>query len=415
MDCKYVEEILVDYIEDFLDPDQRKQVDTHLAICSGCSRKIVDYRSIKHGFKSEVLPELSSEVIQRLEIEAQKQSNNTSTFWKKWFYSPVLIPVLSAAIALMVWIDYSDNQNNNPDDFNIYSTQVMAKKVNRGISLESSETTEEESDNTSDDIANGFVMADKPTSNNEPGDVKYQGHNDYRHKSPEESTKPEKEDLPSVGHISGMESKLINRESDTEATLTEQDSLQSKGKYDVQPGRQADRDSTDDVSGLELSKHAAIDKSDNNGSENLKIKENQYRIPEVINPESKSNGISKEDFKNTDESRLKKPEPPQLIIDKKYLDELNAAIKQQQNGNCDVAIKMNEGLLQKSPEPSVSIKAQIYMSLAECYEQQNKYSKAIENYDLLRQLAPSKSIFAEKKIDELRIKITNTGDTKPPD
>ena len=415
MDCKYIEEILVDYVEEFLDPQKRKLVDSHLAACSECSRKIDEYRSIKNVFKSEVLPEVSPTVMENLRNEAQRKTGTKTSFWKRWLYYPLLIPALSTAIALMVWINYRDNQKYNPDNSNIYSTEVMAKKDNQERPLESSSTTEQESVNKSEDIANDLVMADKPDNNNEPYDTNYRGDNDFRQKIPLESKKTDLEELPSTGNISDVKSKLVNRKKNTGETSVEQDSQRSGEKNELRPGRHMISESADDISEIEVSDHDVRNIGDIKATENLVITDNKYKIPEVVNPESKSVVTSKEDFKNIDESKLKKPEPPHLIVDKKYLDELNTALKKQQTGDCDTAIKINENLLQKSPEPSGNIKAQSYLSLAECYEQKNNYLKSIENYYLLKQVAPSKSSYAGKKIDELQIKINNTGGTGPSD
>lgn len=415
MDCKNIEEILVDYIENFLDLDQRKLVDSHLSTCYECSGKIKEFSSIKNALKSEVLPEVSPKVIENLKIEAQQRSENKSAFWKKWFYSPVLIPVLSTAIAIMVWIDYTYNQNRSLDNTGFYSRQVMAKKDTLGRSLKSSDTPDHELDNNVNELLIGNKMTDTALPEYEAGELNAPDRTSEKEEIPEESGKIEQEELVSNENRSVVGSILNEEGKDDYKILADHSGPNKEEVFDSQQSTTRVSDSSNREGTLEINKNAVKDRRDSYDSTDSNYKGNAYRIPDTTKPASKSIITSKQGFKISDDSRLKKPEPPQVVIDKTYIDELHTALQQQKAGNCDDAITTNENLLQNRPAPSDSIKAQSYLSLAECYEKQNKYSKAIENYSLLRKVSPSQSIFAGEKIDELKMKIKNTGDSEPAD
>ena len=138
---------------------------------------------------------------------------------------------------------------------------------------------------------------------------------------------------------------------------------------------------------------------------------NQYRSPSPKNIEGNYEMYTEEDLKEIDDYRLKKLDTPQVLIDKTYIHELNIALREQKSGNCDTAIQRNEKIINNMPAPSNKIKEQSYLSIAECYELQKKYHKAIENYNLLQEVAPAQTTFATKKINELQLKIQNSDDS----
>src|SRR3990172_6995532 len=89
-----------------------------------------------------------------------------------------------------------------------------------------------------------------------------------------------------------------------------------------------------------------------------------------------------------------------------YNEQLNLALKQQNEGNCEASIKTNEELLKISPPPPDSVKEKAYLSLAGCYEQKGDFENAIINYNNLQVVATVQTTFARYKIEALRQKIT---------
>jgi len=134
MKCERVEELLIDYLQGEIEPAENRLVENHLQKCHSCSAKLSEFKEIRGAFQSEILPQPSQEVLETLTIKAKQDlSKEKISFWKKWFYSPVLIPTLTTALALMIWIDYKDsNQPQFDDNAEIYSREVMAEKIPSG-------------------------------------------------------------------------------------------------------------------------------------------------------------------------------------------------------------------------------------------------------------------------------------------
>jgi len=134
MKCERVEELLIDYLEGEIEPAENRLVENHLQKCHSCSARFSEFKEIRGVFQSEILPQPSQKVLETLTIKAKQDLNKEKiSFWKKWFYSPVLIPTLTTALALMIWIDYKDsNQPQFDDNAEIYSREVMAEKIPSG-------------------------------------------------------------------------------------------------------------------------------------------------------------------------------------------------------------------------------------------------------------------------------------------
>ena len=134
MKCERVEELLIDYLQGEIEPSENRLVENHLQKCHNCSAKFSEFKEIRGAFQSEILPRPSQKVLETLTIKAKQDlSKEKISFWKKWFYSPVLIPTLTTALALMIWIDYKDsNQPQFDDNAEYYSREVMAEKIPQG-------------------------------------------------------------------------------------------------------------------------------------------------------------------------------------------------------------------------------------------------------------------------------------------
>lgn len=125
MKCEECSELLVDYIHNELSSEVNATVKEHLSSCIKCSRDLEEYNEIRMAAQGEDLPEVSSEVLSKISKAAKDNlQQNKKAFWKKWSYSPILVPALASAIVLSVWF-YSGY-----DGVNI-STEVAS---NRGES-----------------------------------------------------------------------------------------------------------------------------------------------------------------------------------------------------------------------------------------------------------------------------------------
>lgn len=400
MDCLEFEELLVDYVEDIMDSEIKNAVELHLNKCPACSSKMIEFRNIRNVFKSNVLPDVSARLIDNLKAEANRQTRKKASLWKKWFYSPVLIPTLSVAIALMVWIDYSHNQKYYPVN---PVPSPGAESAGRTVPKLSHDTSKTGIENGNDDSKIKDRMANYTANrNSNTGEVNGV-------KSSEPGIFKNKSKMVKEGNMPSEELELSAR-TNPDIKLYDRQNLQSdQYKIDKQFNTEIDKEATS----RQAIAGEPIHQSDEN--ENLTIESEatrdkgvtdvNNRIRKFTSPESKSVENRGDNIIDTDESRLKKPEPPQVVTDRRYLDELNNAQVEQKAGNFDKAIKINESVLNSVPEPSDTIKSQIYLSLAQCYEKQEKYPKAIEYYNMLGILEPSQSELVRGKIEELNIRI----------
>ncbi|GJM17075.1 MAG: hypothetical protein DHS20C13_24020 [Thermodesulfobacteriota bacterium] len=117
MKCEECSELLVDYIHNELGPEVNGTVKEHISSCMKCSRELKEYTEIRMAAQGEALPEVSSEVLSKISKAAKGNlQQNKKAFWKKWSYSPILVPALTSAIVLSVWF-YSgyDGVNMSPE------------------------------------------------------------------------------------------------------------------------------------------------------------------------------------------------------------------------------------------------------------------------------------------------------------
>ena len=467
MKCEKVEELLIDYLQGEMEPSENKLVEAHLQSCQNCSAKFSEFKEIRGAFQSEILPEPSRKVLETLTIKAKQDLNKEKiSFWKKWFYSPVLIPTLTTALALMIWIDYKDgNQPQFDDNAEIYSREVMAEKIPSGkfadkdLALEGSGRTQIKEDssglkqNLKSLITNRAVgerrsdvaSAPSPSTEDLPQAQIRSGYDELSATVGGSSDTPSPSNFGAVNKIeSYRDSKNFESESSRPGVASRGREIAaeadyynkpvSKGKSQIVAADALDKAKQGNVK-PEI--HAEYNKKDNDGfrfslgsskviakkmprsssdlqedridnKEQKEIEGLNYaietKISEQVRSAEKTEKIEKE---KVEDARFTKIDSPKDITDKNYLRQLNVALNQQKAGDCESAIITNENNIKNISTAPDEIKEQTYLSLAQCYEQQNKYAKAIENYNYLQQVAPSQTIFATKKIQELNFKVQN--------
>jgi tetratricopeptide (TPR) repeat protein len=339
MDCERFEELLIDFMEDEIDPSEREVVKKHLVTCPYCSKRLEEYKKIRRIFNGETLPELSSQVLASLsKIAREEVAKDKPLFWKRWFYSPILVPVLSSALALFLWIYYGQKNIEHSPGESILSREVMAKKVPAakepalpGVGEKTLEKLESKP---------GHVLS-KPSSVSPP--------------ALKEKSRIQEEATSSSGSLS---KELVARKGVKESDQFSENEEKSLGKLE-RPTEEAP----------------------------------------------------------TQKEESKKAELYSYQESNKYQKQLDLALKQQREGNCEVSIKTNEELLKASPSPPDSLKEKAYLSLAECYEQKGDWEKAILNYRNLQEVSPDKASFAEHRIQDLRQRLIllKTRESRPAD
>lgn len=130
MNCEKCSELLIDYIDGQLSPEETAFVISHIEACPECLREYEDYTEIRRAVaETAAVPELSPETVTALARAAKKSvSKDRKPFWKRIAFSPFLVPALSSAIALSVWFYYG-NTGTHLSSQGPSSSTVMAKKV----------------------------------------------------------------------------------------------------------------------------------------------------------------------------------------------------------------------------------------------------------------------------------------------
>ncbi|MCL4243537.1 MAG: zf-HC2 domain-containing protein [Candidatus Dadabacteria bacterium] len=130
MNCEKCSELLLEYMDGDLSVEETALVKFHIEACPECLREYEDYAEIRRTASEHAeAPELSPETVSALARAAKKSvSDGRKPFWRRFAFSPFLVPALSSAIALSVWFYYGSPgthlQSGVPS-----STTVMAKKV----------------------------------------------------------------------------------------------------------------------------------------------------------------------------------------------------------------------------------------------------------------------------------------------
>ncbi len=129
MNCEKCSELLLEYMDGELSPGETALVRSHVGACPECLREYEDYAEIRRMASEHAqAPELSPETVSALSRAAKESvSKGRKPFWKRFAFSPFLIPALSSAIALSVWFYYGNTGTHLPSGGSS-STTVMAKK-----------------------------------------------------------------------------------------------------------------------------------------------------------------------------------------------------------------------------------------------------------------------------------------------
>jgi hypothetical protein len=130
MNCDRCSEILVDYMDGSLDAGLKEEVREHIRTCPDCSREYEELTEIRRAVSLEAsAPVPSAEVLERLSRAAKDETAaDRIPLRKKWGLTRILIPALSATIALSVWFYYGYFDTGN-ETVDMYSREVMAEKA----------------------------------------------------------------------------------------------------------------------------------------------------------------------------------------------------------------------------------------------------------------------------------------------
>lgn len=348
MNCERFGELLIDFMEGEVDPSEREEVKNHLEYCPYCSKKLEDYMKIRRMFNEEALPQPSAQALSRLSKIAKDETERDKTpFWKKWFYSPILVPLLSSGLALLIWVSYGEKDiREYSSGTAMYSSRdVMAEKMPMKQKLNLPEVGERMARN----------MKSPPTA-----------------------------PLPESSSVSQQLSREMSR---VQEVMPQP--LHSEGMS-------ADKDVEETDQSLRSLHHESSAKFE----DKLASKPTPEKSVEEPLRSLGYIGPAEEDIEQSYVSAEQEARQDKEKIN--FNEKLNLALRQQKEGNCEASIKTNKELLNAFPPPPDSLKEKAYLSLAECYEQKGDWDVAIVNYKNLQEVAPEQTAFTKEKIEHLK-------------
>jgi hypothetical protein len=358
MNCEKFQEFLIDFIEGEIQASDVELVESHLAACQNCSKRMDEFKEIRKVFNVETHTEPSAEVLARLSrIAREELEKDDVPFWRKWFYTPILVPVFSTGLALFIWISYGQKDAAYGPGQAIYSTKVMAKKMPMAQEPTYPGVREEALSNLESNP--GPILSDEPVSGS---------YLDSGKKSRIEQGKTAKSGEPSPA-----------REMIARRDVKEDD------EYSRQRGEVSDKLG---VKAIEEPTSAP----------KIEAEDEDFEVGSL----SKGRSGETEEQRFQDVNQESNRPTLHTHIEATYKDKLDLGLRQQKEGNCEASIKTNEELLKLKPPPTDPVKGKAYLSLGECYEEMGEWEKAVSNYENLQKISPERTAFAIEKIESIR-------------
>ncbi|HEY7534339.1 MAG TPA: hypothetical protein VH878_00125 [Thermodesulfobacteriota bacterium] len=369
MNCENVQEHLIDFILDEIDPSDGELVKKHIVTCAYCSKRLGEYKEIRRMVSEETQPQLSSHVLSSLAKRARQEiTKGNSPFWRRWFYWPILVPIVSSALAVFVWVYYGQKDIEHSFDESIYSKESVAKK----LPITKEPLPPLIKDKASDKIATEKLPSILPSELKKSSNV------------PVVQEKASGKLRSSSGRVLTSSPSQVNPQA-----LAEKEKIQEESgtAMDLAPPEKL-------VTKIEKNEPNKISKEEAS---------QVFEIKSINEPATKQSNKAGEEFLKQETIAKTQVFSYREIA---YNEQLNLALKQQKEGNCDASIKTNEKLLKTFPSPSDLVKGKVYLSLAECYEEKGELENAIRSYDNLQKISPAQAAFAKDKIEDLKQKLT---------
>jgi tetratricopeptide (TPR) repeat protein len=389
MNCDRFEGLLVDFMMDEIDPYEKDLVNKHLTACPNCAKRLGEYLKIRRVFNDETIPQPSPHVLAMLSKRARQElAKDNTPFWKRWFYSPIFVPVLSSALAISLWVYYGEKGINYSPDETIYSRVSAAKRA---------PSAQEPNPPVSENRVLDKIELENPIV------LQKQLEGGSRLQASGEKILEGRKSKPS-SISSGKPSSVASKVSGKKVGIREESGgfLEAVAPleeiFNEKDTEKADK-TTEELASANL---------------NAESMNAQALIPPTkTEEESLESGVLAEgqlgkhgeqeirgNMKEVNEAELS------LYQEIAHDELLNLALKQQKDGNCEASIKTNEGLLRTSPPPSDIVKGKAYLSLAECYERKGDLENAILNYQNLEEVSRKQAKLVKDKIEALREKMS---------
>ena len=385
MDIERFEEMIIDYLDGNLQGADKVSFEEKLNSSEECREIFNHYRSIREvsgseeGLKppAEVLESISQHVKQTVKQEKKP-------FFERFFKLPVLAPTLAVAIIAMLWVsageDYLKNRNIIPESEMSASSEfrsdykAAAGKLNQQeAAIEEEELNDKETDlalSKSEALSDTQVAAKIPAA---------------------PSTEKKKQ---------AFEAKTA--EEDSSGISASPRLRQEAGIKDLDKSIKSDDLISDNKATFADSGQAQLDNiQEERAAENLPA-------PVTGEPVLKGEAAKSSQTIGSSLSRSTKTtdagSPSERVaITNNYRNELNEIVTLQYKGDCSQSLTRAQKLLDADPEPSVSIKTDLYVTQGECFMELKQYDKALEVYEKAKELTPHKSYLFNGKIKEAYI------------
>lgn len=382
MDCKNSQTFIVDYFLDDLDEISKENLLDHLKSCNECRSSYVKYKELLNISRikdSEDIPRY--EIIDRLQQIARMNSNKDESRWKRLFQLPVLVPVVSAAMAIMIFFNLDSNTNVNTLSINepqeqieeFYEESVVMADSSVPVDYSSQISLEKEKELK-------YVAKSEPYKQNSTFDNSLVVRSDYSPNFSKKVSISRIDDDYSIvtkakpQFIKNVDSKYFSS-SPTEVPksvqVTKDNSSELKSSETSIPVIVSDSLLKEDIVGKDVSLNSSVVPL-----ESLEVASADRRgNSQLLNIKNKE-GIESTFVNENSENRI--------ILDKSEICDQN---------------KYDKQILQETDDIDLDQSKRSYISLAECYELNNNWQKAIDNYIYLQKIDLDGADRYQKKID----------------
>lgn len=358
MNCEKFQGLLIDFVEDVIEPSDIKLVKKHLATCRNCCKKMDEYKEIRKVFNEDIHPEPSPEILARLSrIARDELEKDNVPVWRKWFYTPILVPVLSTGLALFIWVSSGQKDVGYGPDDAIHSTNVLAKKMPMAQKPNFPGVREEALSNLESN--QGPSLSDEPVSG--------------ARLAPGKKSKIEEGKTAKFGEPAPAREMIARRD-------VKEDDEHSRHRDDV----------FDKLEARSIEEPASGPK--------IEAEEGAFEIGSLSR--ARSGETKEQGFQEV--SQKSNIPTSHTYTETTHKDQLELGLRQQKEGNCEASIKTNEELLNLTPPPTDPVKGKAYLSLGECYEQLGEWDKAVSSYRNLQKISREQAAFAVEKIEYIK-------------
>ena len=385
MDIQKFEEMIIDYLDGNLSGDDKKSFEEALNSSQEFGEIFHQYKSIRtvSGSDEDTAPPV--EVLNKIR-EGVKQSvkPDKKSFYERFFKFPVLAPTLAVAIIAMLWVsageDYLKNKDIIPASEDTANREfrsdykASADKLNQ---METAVVEKELSDKEVDKVASsGKRDTDTPAATMPAPSAEIKKKQEY-------AAQPA--DAGSMGNFATAPLRQKTENKDLPKGI-KSDDIATEENEEFSDLKEYTRDNLNEEKAGYESQVSVLDKG-------------ALKSDTAKNSTTIGNSLSR-----TADSTSSISPSERVEIANGYRNELNEIVTMQYKGDCRQSLARAQKLLDADPEPSVSIKTDLYVTQGECYMELKQYDKALEVYERAKELTPHRSHLFNGKIKEAYIK-----------